>query len=370
MSARFFPLLLVLLAALVPAAFPQTSVSVTYDYASISFPGAPVTNVRGINNSNVIVGSYYDSQYFVHGFIYRTGQYMAVNFPGATLTEVLGINDNSDIVGVYQLPGGLNFHGFVRRNGSFSRIDFPSAGFGTMAFAINKAGTIVGSYDNAHGFVYESGTYKTLDAPYAAGGPHQTQLNGVNDQGWIVGQVFTAGIWRGFWISNNSFHFVEPAGSTDSQATAVNNRGDVAGCHDAQAGFVSYAVGNYASAGKFPPEQRVVSCASGINFARAIVGSYSSVGQANGFLAVPALTLQVSQVSASTNLVHVIASASGNNPIAQMQVWVNNNEIYHVAGGTLNANIKVATGTNEKLTVRAVDSKGVTANVANTITVN
>ena len=190
MSVRFVPLLVGLFAALALAAFSQTSVSVTYNYASISFPGAPVTHANGINNSNVIVGSYYDSKYFVHGFIYCGGKYTAVNFPGATMTEVLGINDNADIVGVYQLPGGLNFHGFLRHNGSFTKIDDPSAGFGTMAFGINKTGTIVGSYDNAQGFVYENGKYRTLNAPQLSGEPHQTQLNGINDQGWIAGEGF------------------------------------------------------------------------------------------------------------------------------------------------------------------------------------
>src|SRR5205807_8005790 len=102
MRAPFVSLLLVMFAAVVPSAISQTSVSVTYDYASLKYPNAPVTNVNGINNSNVIVGSYYDSQYFVHGFIYRAGKYTAVNFPGATMTEVLGVNDYSDIVGTYQ----------------------------------------------------------------------------------------------------------------------------------------------------------------------------------------------------------------------------------------------------------------------------
>ena len=287
MRVCFFPLLVALFATLAPAAFSQTSVSVTYNYASISFPGAPVTHVNGINNSNVIVGSYYDSQYFVHGFIYRAGKFTAVDFPGATMTEVLGINDNGDIVGVYQLSGGLNFHGFLRHNGSFTKIDDPHAGFGTIAFGINKAGTIVGSYDNAQGFVYENGTYRTLNAPQLPGEPHQTQLNGINDEGWIVGQVFKGGIWRGFWVVNNQIHYIEAAGTTDSEATGINSRGDVVGCHDIQAGFVSFAVGNYASAGKFPPQQRLVSCASGINYARVIVGNYSTVKNQNGFLAVP-----------------------------------------------------------------------------------
>ena len=355
------------------AASAQTSVSIAYNYAPISFPGARVTNVTGINTANVIVGYYSDSQYSVHGFVYQGGKYITVNFPGATMTEVLGINDYGDIVGMYQLSGQLNFHGFLRHGGAFTKIDDPSASFGTMAFGINKSGAIVGSYDNTHGFLYQNGAFRTLDAPGLEGGPYQTQLNGINNRGWIAGQVFSGGIWRGFWFANGQFHFVEPTGSTDSQATGINANGDIVGCHDSQAGFVSFLVGNYAtssSAQQFPAQQPVVSCASAINNARALVGSYSTANNTHGFLAVPALTLQAALPPAqSTNPVHITASASGNNPVSQIQVLVNGKAIYHVNGGTMNASITLPTGSNEKLIVQAIDSKGVTTKIAGTVTV-
>ena len=52
-----------------------------------------------------------------------------------------------------------------------------------------------------------------------------------------------------------------------------------------------------------------------------------------------------------------------------MQVWVNSKEVYHVSGGTLNANITLPVGNNERFVVQAVDSKGVTAKVVYSITV-
>jgi uncharacterized membrane protein len=370
MRTRFVSLLLVSFAALVPTAISQTSVSVTYNYAPISYPGAPVTNVSGINNSNVIVGSYYDPQYFVHGFIYRAGKYTAVNFPGAVMTEVLGINDYSDIVGTYQTPGILNFHGFLLHNGVFTKINDPSAKIGTMAFGINKQGTIVGTFDNDQGFVYQNGSYRTLDAPQLAGEAHQTQLNGINNLGAIVGQVFTGGIWRGFWIANNQIHYVEAAGSVDSQANGINGHGDIAGCHDIQSGFVSFLA---TSAGKYPAQEAVVSCAAAINYARAVVGTYSTTSKSYGFLAAPALTLEVSRATQSASggkIVHVSAAASGINRVSQMQVWLNGKQIYHVAGQTLSTNLTVPAGSSDRLVVQAIDSKGVTAKVVNTIAAN
>jgi uncharacterized membrane protein len=369
MRIRFVSLLLVLF-SVVPAAISQTSVSVTYNYAPLKFPNAPVTNVNGINNSNVIVGFYYDSQYFVHGFIYRAGKYTAINFPGATMTEVLGINDNSDIVGTYQMPGTLNFHGFLRHNGVFTKINDPSAKIGTMAFGINNAGTIVGTFDNEQGFVFQNGSYRTLNAPQLAGEPHQTQLNGINNPGTIVGQVFTGGIWRGFWISNNQIHYVEAPGSVDSQANGINGHGDIAGCHDIQSGFLSFLA---TSTGKYPAQQTVVSCAAAINYARVAVGTYSTLSKSYGFLAAPVLTLQVSRAMQSSSLgsvVHVTAAASGINPVTQMQVWLNGKEVYHVAGQTLDTHLTLPAGPRDKLLVQAIDSKGTTAKVANTIAVN
>lgn len=355
------------------AGFAQTSVSIAYEYAPISYPGARVTNVAGINNSNVIVGFYYDSQDAVHGFSYKAGKYAAVNFPGATETQVLGINDGGDLVGMYQLPGNLNFHGFLRHGNNFVSLDDPSAGFGTMAFAINNAGTIVGNYDNAHGFVYQNGKFRTLDAPQLAGEPAQTQLNGISNLGWIVGQVYTGGIWRGFWVENGKLHYVESANQADSEAKGINGHSDIVGCHDSRAGFVSFLVGNYPSSlGTYPSQQPVVSCAVAINYARAVVGNYSTSSDSNGFLAAPALTLQVSNPPTtyfSTGAVHVVASASGNNAVSQMQVWINGKKVYCVGGASLNANVAVPAGKNERFVVQAIDSKGVVAKVVKTITV-
>jgi hypothetical protein len=353
----------------------QVSTSVAYEYAKIAYPGAILTTANGINNSNTIVGYYFDSNDFVHGFVYRRGKFAAVDFPGANATQVLGINDYGDIVGVYQLPGPLNFHGFMRHSGEFTTIDSPRAQFGTTAFAINRAGTIVGSYDDAHGFVYTAGKYSTLDAPQLTGEPASTQLNGINNDGWITGQVFTGGNWRGFWIEDNDWDFLEPIGNPDNQITGINGRGDIVGCHDAMAGFISFNVESSEGsegAEKFPQQERLASCISAVNFARVVVGNYFTVKKPYGFLGVPALTLQVAAPanhSVHTNPVHLVASAWGNNPMAQIQVWANFRKVFQVNGGKLDAHVKLPVGTKVRLGIHATDSKGVTTRVVDTITV-
>jgi hypothetical protein len=72
----------------------------------------------------------------------------------------------------------------------------------------------------------------------------------------------------------------------------------------------------------------------------------------------------------SSSVVHVTAAASGINPVAQIQVWLNGTEVYHVAGQTLSDNIILPAGSSDRLVVQAIDSKGKIAKVVNTIAVN
>ena len=84
------------------------------------------------------------------------------------------------------------------------------------------------------------------------------------------------------------------------------------------------------------------------------------------------LTLKVTSPlndSTVTNPVHIAATALGPNPISQIQVWVTYKEVFQVSGGTLNANVTLPVGSDERFVVQAVDSKGNIAKVVYSITV-
>src|SRR5262249_16331253 len=132
----------------------QIYTAVKFQYATVAYPGAVSTTANGINNSNVIVGSYFDRNFLVHGFVYHNGKYFRVDFLGSTETEALGISDTGEIVGVYQMSGRLNFHGFLWRDNRFRTLDDPAARFGTRAFGISKNGTVVGTIDDSQGFIF------------------------------------------------------------------------------------------------------------------------------------------------------------------------------------------------------------------------
>ena len=354
----------------------QNYTSVVYAYASIAFPGARLTLANAVNDNNAVVGSFFDASSSVHGFVYKNGHYEQVDYPGSSETEVLGINDSGDLVGVYQVAGPLNFHGFLRHDGQFTTIDAPQAQFGTKIFGINKEMAMVGSFDDSQGFILKAGSFTVFNAPRLPGEGFQTQLNGINNHGWISGQVFSGGAWRGFWFSARDLDFLQPLGSSDNQVTGMNARGDIVGCHDATSGFISFEVEPSRKSKEerdvSPPQQKLASCVSGVNDARVVVGNYFQVNKPNAFLGVPQLTLHVLgpvNRSVITGPVHLSAAAFGINPVKEIQIWANAHKVRAINGPFMDGRISLPVGMNERVVVRAVDSKGIKTTVGLILTV-
>jgi hypothetical protein len=366
----------------------QTSTNITYKFAPINYPGALATEAFGINNHNVVVGSYVDSSNQTHGFKLNSGSFSPINFPGAIETQALGVNDNGDIVGWYLLTNQPNAptHGFLLHSGTYKSIDYPGAKYGTEAAGINNSGAIVGNFDsNSQGFLYQNGTFTAINAPQLPGELLQTVLLGISNSGMMAGWVLSGDSLRGFWTPTNAsdYDFLEPLGTPDNSVSGINARNDIVGCDISGNGFIAFNVEASEareSTERFParevpsiPFATQGSCINGINYARMIVGrAGTSSGGGEGFLGAPVLTLSVSApVTGSTqsNPVHVVASASGVNSLSQIQVWVNSKEIYRVKGSLLNAYIKLPLGSNERLVVQAVDSKGTLSKVLERVTV-
>lgn len=361
----------------------------SYKITTFTYPGATSTVASGINNGNVIVGSYIDSAGASHGFRLSGSTFTAINFPGAAQTAVFGINDLGDMVGWYALPGeNPGAHGFERHaDGTFTTITGPN-GIAVGPTGINKAGTIVGSYtnnsNNTHGFILKNGTFTTFDAPEQSGEIPDTSLNGINNLGDFVGQVFTGDNWRGFWVTGSSsdLDFAEALFSTDNQILGIDGHGNVVGCHDNGGAFListPESGESSESAESFPTEQPISglsnACANSINYAGDIVGAIGTPGSTQGFLATPTtagLSVAISSpVNGSTvaNPVHVVASASGPNPIQFMQVWVNGSKVYQAAGSSIDTSLTLPTGSNIRFVVQAVDSTGATAKQVESINV-
>jgi hypothetical protein len=77
------------------------------------YPSASVVSTRAwdMNPSGAIVGDYRDAT-GVHGFLLESGSFASLAFPGATVTEPRGINPGGAIVGWYTDAKGST-HGFL-----------------------------------------------------------------------------------------------------------------------------------------------------------------------------------------------------------------------------------------------------------------
>jgi probable HAF family extracellular repeat protein len=84
-----------------------------YTFTTFDVPGATQFFVDGINGTGQIVGSYYDADRSIHGFLRdMDGNYTTLDVPGADWTQAFGINASGQVVGSYTDLGGIQ-HGFL-----------------------------------------------------------------------------------------------------------------------------------------------------------------------------------------------------------------------------------------------------------------
>ncbi len=127
------------------------------------------------------------------------GVFEAFSIPGSVSAQATGINNVGSVCGFYVDGGGVN-HGWLQILGRFIVLDAPGS-TRTQALGLNNKGLVVGSYtdgaNNTHSFVYtiSAGSFATVDDPH---GVDTTIVNGINDNGVLVGVYGTSPINSGF----------------------------------------------------------------------------------------------------------------------------------------------------------------------------
>jgi len=251
----------------------------------VTVPGSTSTSVFGINNNNVITGSWIDASSVEHGFCGPlAGTYATFDYSGNTAigTEPRGINDGDQVVGFGPSDGTGNYiigpefeyscgtqtmstieegntpldgiaqgldpkglfvgdhwlsngttHtrlGYTGRNASWIQ-DFQVFGSPRVAGrGINKSGVIVGYYGDssgaAHGCILQGGTATRIDFPDVT--EFDTYLEGINDKGEITGD-WDDGINepQGFTydMKTGTFTSISVLGSPGEQLFGINNAG-------------------------------------------------------------------------------------------------------------------------------------------------
>ncbi len=299
-----------------------TSQAQQFRFTSFDVPGAAkCTSARGINSKGDIVGVFCDSNGKEHGFLLTglggTNQTFHVfDFPASLspthsvlATAARGINDNGDITGnIFDGTGQL--HGYLLTGfpagPTFYLIDFPASQSptgkvtGTFVGKINTGGDIVGDYmdgsptpNPAHGFKLtgfpSTPQFTQIDFPGAVA----TEATGINDAGEIVG-IYSLNAFflnQAYLLSGDRFTtLTTPVGQ--STAWGINNHHEIVGWFGG--GGVSVAgltrgdlfIGGTFMMLMFPGS--IGTANLGNNSAGVIVGDYRSTdGITHGFLATP-----------------------------------------------------------------------------------
>ena len=195
--------------------------------------GTDYTSVYGINNNGAIVGTYNPNSSSQAAYILKSGIVTTIFYPGASMTSGFGINDNQDIVGSYVPPGvGAPTFGFQSVNGVFTSLSFPGGSIMTQAGGINRAGIVVGTYQDSkaitHGFAYINGKYKSITFP----GATATFANTINNKNVLAGgYTDTANVEHGFTWSKGKFTVVDYPGAANTIVSQVNDNGVIAGTY-------------------------------------------------------------------------------------------------------------------------------------------
>lgn len=199
--------------------------------------GGALSVASGINDSGAVVGFSYTAANTQHAFLWTQGGGMqdltpnVTNIGGAT---AVGVNSSNQAVGYYFPNGSLNTLGFSwTQAGGLQNI----GSAGTLAFAVNDAGTIVGKAPFANGLKHAfsktaTGAIKDLGT---LGGAESSAL-GINNKGWIVGTSLTTstnGLPHGFlWTPGAGMQdFTVLAGLSSGQqpySVQVNDAGVIA----------------------------------------------------------------------------------------------------------------------------------------------
>ncbi len=123
---------------------------------TLDYPGSTSTSINAINNQSQLTGQV--SPPFISAFLYSNGQWTDFYYPDAFTTTGDGINNSGEIVGIWSPSNPSEpSEGFLRdSDGNFSEISFPGSS-GSGATGINDSGVIVGNYTDSsgktHGFV-------------------------------------------------------------------------------------------------------------------------------------------------------------------------------------------------------------------------
>ena len=123
---------------------------------ALDFPGAARTEAFAINDNGTIVGYYSKTASatgFRHGFIYSNGQWAKLDFPNSNLeTQLTGISDANLIIGT-TIRSSFETGSFLYKNGTFKKIIMPNSNVPTYADAVSPGKNLITGFSGYKGFI-------------------------------------------------------------------------------------------------------------------------------------------------------------------------------------------------------------------------
>jgi probable HAF family extracellular repeat protein len=219
-------------------------------FTTENYPNSMMTQVIGINNGNITDGFYVDNNGITHGFYDLGGVFTTVDYPGSAFNQLLGQNDMGQAAGYYSLSQNNSTPDFPyiygEFGGVFEVITIPGAVGGAQATGVNNSQQVCGFYIDVngvnHGFLLNFGLFLTLDYP----GSTFTQALGLNNKGQVVGDYIDAdGATHGFvWTSAGGFQSIDnPNGIGTTVVNGINDQGVLVGFYGTSpinSGFVAF----------------------------------------------------------------------------------------------------------------------------------
>jgi hypothetical protein len=262
----------------------------------------------GINDEGVIAG-YFGSGAAGHpnkGYVllppYGQGSYINENFIGSVQTQVTGLNNRGVTVGFWSntnMGVGMDANfGWVNVNGHFRQADFPTGDPASpvtdQLLGVNDFDIAVGFWTdgqgNNHGYEYNinTGRFSSVVDPQNKGAA--LQATAINDRGDIAGNIGSDG-----FLLTRGGHFItlSAPGASATMALGVNNFDEVVGTYSVGSGTSAVMHGftwtpQHGFTTVDDPHGIGTTTINGVNDHGQLVGFYvDGANNTDGFLATP-----------------------------------------------------------------------------------
>ena len=278
------------LAVAIAVAAPDHAKAGPYTFQNIIDPVNPTfTQALGINGAGTIVG--YGNMTVFDGFQLVlppvAGNFTRLNVPGQTGgTQVFGITSNGlTTAGFSVSAAGIN-NGFVETGGTFTTVDQPGTAFNQL-LGINALGTTAAGYSSTDpagmvgqtaitvtgGPVFTSPVFHYINALLPAN--TNSQATGVNNSGEVVGFYENAmGDFSAFSDIMGTITSFQFPGSVSTQALGLNNLGEIVGDYLDAMGVMHGFLDNAGAFTMLDPTGSTATTINGINDNGTVVGFY------------------------------------------------------------------------------------------------